>query len=591
MGVESRTLGLDSRPRPRPTRGVRGRQPQLRVIGLGVVVALLAGTIWIRLVYWQVFQHGELSQWAAQQYEKQVPLPPTRGVVYDREMQPLAINTTVYSIFVSPDNVPPADRERVASGLAQVLGVDHDALVKKLASGARFAYVARRLPKDRADAVQRLGLPGVGVETEQQRTYLPGGDPGVTLASNLLGFVNFDGKGQYGIEGFYDSRLAGKPGFKTTYRDAAGRDIAIGPSTRVNPVNGADLVLSLDASIQFAAEKALAEGVRQNKAESGSVIVLDPKTGGIVAWADYPSYDANHFAQADPARVRDAIVADLYEPGSIMKVPTLAGALDAHAITPATTINDPGYINVGGVTLHDWDLRNHGTVTMTRVLEESYNVGAVRAQQMEGSDSFYRYLQAFGLAAPSGVDVAGEAFTPLRPLKDWRESELATAAYGQGIQVNMVQMAAAINVIANGGRYVQPHVVERVGGQPAPLLAKPQRQVVSPETAAAMKAMMESVVQHGSGYTARVQGFELDEAGKTGTSQMPENGRYSTDHVWASYAGFLPADSPRFTMLVVVRKPNNGSFDHNEGYYVSAPIWKRIADAIILQWRVTPDPR
>ena len=569
---------------------MRGDNPRLRVLALTLVVLMVAGSIWARLFYWQVLQHGELAKRAVRQYEQVVPLPPARGIVYDRDLRPLAVNTTVYSIFVSPVAVPPDQRAQVAATLSQVLGVDRDHLLAVLASGHQFAYVARRQAKDRADQVQAAALPGVGLEPEQQRSYLPGGSDG-SLAANLLGFVNFDGQGQYGVEGFYDQRLAGKAGYKTTYRDAAGRDIALGPSQRVNPVNGSDLVLSLDANIQYAAEQALAAGVKANKGESGSVIVMDPHTGGIIAWADYPTYNANAYGASDPAQIKDRVAADLYEPGSVMKVPTLAGALDAHAITPTTTINDPGYVDVGGFRIRDWDLRNHGTVTYTRVLEESYNVGAVKAQQAEGADSYYHYLQAFGFGAPSGVDVAGEQSVPLRPLDQWRDSELATAAFGQGIAVNQVQMLAALNVIANGGRYVQPHAVERIGGQVNPLVGAPQSQVIAPETAEQMNKMMQSVVVNGSGYTARIQGFEKDEAGKTGTSQMPENGQYSTDHVWASYAGFLPADNPRFTMLVVVRKPNNGSFDHNEGYYVSAPIWKAIAQAIILQWRITPDPR
>jgi len=569
---------------------VRGDNPRLRVLALTLLVLMVAGSIWARLFYWQVLQHGELAKRAVRQYEQVVPLPPARGIVYDRDLRPLAVNTTVYSIFVSPVAVPPDQRAQVAATLSQVLGVDRDHLLAVLASGHQFAYVARRQAKDKADHVQAAALPGVGLEPEQQRSYLPGGSDG-SLAANLLGFVNFDGQGQYGVEGFYDQRLAGKAGYKTTYRDAAGRDIALGPSQRVNPVNGSDLVLSLDANIQYAAEQALAAGVKANKGESGSVIVMDPHTGGIIAWADYPTYNANSYGASDPAQIKDRVAADLYEPGSVMKVPTLAGALDAHAITPTTTINDPGYVDVGGFRIRDWDLRNHGTVTYTRVLEESYNVGAVKAQQAEGADSYYHYLQAFGFGAPSGVDVAGEQSAPLRPLDQWRDSELATAAFGQGIAVNQVQMLAALNVIANGGRYVQPHAVERIGTQVNPLVGAPQSQVIAPETAEQMNKMMQSVVVNGSGYTARIQGFEKDEAGKTGTSQMPENGQYSTDHVWASYAGFLPADNPRFTMLVVVRKPNNGSFDHNEGYYVSAPIWKAIAQAIILQWRITPDPR
>ncbi len=590
MAVHTGRLGLNAR-QPRG-RTVRGENPRLRVVALGLVVALFAGAIWTRLAYWQLVEHGRLSDWAAKQYEHVVPLPPARGVIYDRQGQPLVLNTTVYSVFVSPDNIPAAERESVASGLAQAIGADHDAVLKTLGSGKKFAYIARRQPKDKADAVRALHLAGVGLEPEQQRSYLPGGaGDGTTLAANLLGFVNYDGQGQYGVEGYYNGRLAGKAGFKTTYRDAAGRDIALGPSEHVNPVNGADLVLSLDAGVQFAAEQAIADGVKANKAESGSVIVLNSKTGGIVAAASYPTYNANGFPTADPALIKDRIVSDLYEPGSIMKVPTLTGALQNHAITPTTTINDPGYINVGGATLKDWDLKNHGTVSYTRVLEESYNVGAVRAEQAEGLQAFYNNLATFGFNAPSGVDLSAEASaTPLQPFSQWRESELATASYGQGIAVNMVQMAAAVNVIANGGKYAQPHVVDRIGGQAGPLSSATQRQVIDPSTASQMRDMMMSVVQHGSGYTARVPGFELDEAGKTGTSQMPENGAYSFDHVWASYAGFLPAENPQFTMLVVVRKPNNGSFDHNEGYYVSAPIWKRIAESIVLQWHLSPEP-
>ncbi len=269
-----------------------------------------------------------------------------------------------------------------------------------------------------------------------------------------------------------------------------------------------------------------------------------------------------------------------------MKVATLSGAIDTGKITPSTVINDPGWISVGGATIHDWDLANHGDITMTRVLEASLNVGAVKAMQAEGRDSYFHYLQQFGFARPTGVDVAGEAAMRVPPLSQWSDTQLATASFGQGVAATMVQMCAAVNVIANHGVWVQPHVVARIGDQPVGPMAT--HQVVSAQTAAEMNGMMRSVVQHGSGYLARIPGFELDETGKTGTSQIPENGVYSKDHVWASYTGFLPAQNPRFTMLVVVRQPNNGSSDGNEGYRVSAPIWKQIAQQIILEDHITP---
>ena len=587
MAVETGRLGFGGsgsrtrKERPEPD------APRLRVLWLIVMAALLASAIWGRLAYWQVVEHGKLAGQALAEHSELVTLPASRGVLLDREMRPLAVNTTVYSVYVSPQLIDPRDRERVALGLGQSLSVPAEQVMATLVSGRKFAYIARRQSKDRADALRKLQLPGVGLQAEQQRSYLPGADPATTLAANLLGYVNYDGVGQYGVEAFYNQRLAGQDGLMSTYRDLANREISLGGARYQAPVNGSDLVLSIDSNIQYAAEQALANGVKAAKAESGSVIVMDPKTGGIVASADYPSYNGNQFTAADPARVKDPIVFDLYEPGSVMKVVTLAGALDAHAITPQTTFYDPGYTTVQGQVIKDWDLKNHGTVTMTNVLEHSLNVGAIKAEQLEGPDNFYRYLQAFGFGSPTGLDVAGERSAPMGPPAQWKPIDLATASFGQGIAVNMVQMCSALNVIANHGRYAPPHVVERIGGQPTNLAAT-QRQVISPEAADQMTQMMKSVVQNGSGWTARVPGFEKDQAGKTGTSQMAENGVYSFDHVWASYAGFLPADNPRYTMLVVVRKPNNGSFDHNEGYFVSAPIWKQIASAIDFQWRITP---
>jgi stage V sporulation protein D (sporulation-specific penicillin-binding protein) len=251
-------------------------------------------------------------------------------------------------------------------------------------------------------------------------------------------------------------------------------------------------------------------------------------------------------------------------------------------------------VYVGGYRIYDWDRRNHGNITYTYVLQHSLNVGAMKAMQAEGHTNFYNYLQAFGLTRPSSIDVAGESNVPLPSAAKMQDSQYATTSFGQGIDVNMVQMLAAVNVIANRGRYAPPHVVERIGNNLNPLMLQPQRQVISAATAAQMTAMMEQVVQNGSGWSSRVRGFELDQAGKTGTSQIPINGRY-TLKVWASFVGFLPAKHPRFTMLVVVRKPNypgsNEDWTLNDGYLTAAPIWQKIAQSLVVDWRITPDPR
>jgi cell division protein FtsI/penicillin-binding protein 2 len=559
-----------------------------------VVALLLAGMVWSRLAYWQIAKHGQLASQAQAQYREVVQLPAVRGAIFDRHLTQLVVNTTVYSAFVSPDQVPKAERDRVANGLVTVLAADRAKLTATLASGAKFAYVARRLPKDKADQLRALKLPGVGLEEETQRSYLPGIASGTTLASNLLGFVNYNGDGQYGLEAKYQNALAGTPGYISSYRDLANREIVLGSHTHQDPVNGSDLVLSLDANIQYASEQALADGVKKFHAESGSVLIMDPTTGGIIAWADYPSYNANDFTHTDTALFKDNVASYVYEPGSVMKVVTLAGAINSGSIAPDTVINDPGYLNVGGYRISDWDHRNHGNVSYTYVLEHSLNVGAMKAMQAEGHDAFYSYLQGFGLTKPSGIDVGGETCLLPAAADKLADSQFATAAFGQGIDVNMVQMLAAANVIANGGKYAPPHVMERVGTKVNPLLLQPQRQVITPDTAAKMTAMMKSVVQHGSGWTSRVKGFELDQAGKTGTSQIPVNGQYTQD-VWASFVGFLPAQHPRFTMLVVVRKPHVDGSDRdwtlNDGYFTAAPIWQKIAQAMVVDWHITPDPR
>ncbi|TMD40672.1 MAG: penicillin-binding protein 2 [Chloroflexi bacterium] len=584
------TRALSSR---RPGKVERVGSARLRVISMLAVAIVLAGMVWSRLAYWQVVQHGQLAVAAQAQYRELVELPALRGAIFDRNLTQLVVNTTVYSAFVSPDQVTPGQRDTVAGGLASVLGVAKTSVMTILQSNAKFAYIARRFSKTKADSLRALKLPGVGLQEETQRSYLPGAYSGTTLGSDLLGFVNWNGDGQGGLEQKYQKLLAGTPGYISSYRDLANREIVLGSHTHQDPVNGSDLVLSLDASIQFAAEQALAAGIKTDNAESGSVLIMDPTTGGIVAWADYPSYSGNDFNHTDPALFKDNVVSYLYEPGSVMKVVTLSGAINAGAIAPGTVINDPGVLTVGGYRIYDWDRRNHGNIDYTYVLAHSLNVGAMKAMQAEGHDAFYKNLQAFGLTQPSGIDVAGESFVAPPSASQMADSQYATTSFGQGIDVNMVQMLAAVNVVANGGKYAPPHVVERVGTQVNPALLQPQRQVISPQTAAQMTAMMEQVVQNGSGSLARVPGFTKDQTGKTGSSQIPVNGQYTQD-VWTSYVGFLPAQHPRFTMLVVVRKPHYPGSDRdwtlNDGYLTAAPIWQKIAQAMVLDWHITPDP-
>jgi cell division protein FtsI/penicillin-binding protein 2 len=510
-----------------------------------------------------------------------------RGNILDRNGALLVTNTPVFSIFASPDQMTGAERKDVAAKLAPVLHLSAADIQVKLASARQFVYLARRVPASVAHQLDAMRLPGIGKVAETQRSYVDGGVAGTSLAANLLGFANDEGKGNYGIEGYYDKALGGQPGFEATVRDLANRPIVLSDRQRRDPMNGATLQLSLDSTIQVVAERALADGVQKYQAESGSLIIMEPATGRIVAWADVPSYNANQFATTPTGQFIDPIVSSLYEPGSVMKVVTLSGALDNHAITPDTRFNETGVAVVGGVAIRNWDNRAHGNVTMTQVLQNSLNVGAIKAQQMEGAGPFYQYLQKFGIGSPTGVDVAAETAEPLRDLARWKPVELATASYGQGVDTTAIEMLAAVNVVATGGNLVWPHVVDQVideNGTRHPVQPRIIRQVVSAKTAQQMQQMMVGVVEHGSGFAARIDGFKNRIAGKTGTASIPENGKYLPDDTIGSFVGFVPVDHPQFIMLVITRKPKVLF----EGAYVAAPIWKTVASALITQWQIAP---
>ncbi|GAC1335461.1 MAG: hypothetical protein NVSMB17_18410 [Candidatus Dormibacteria bacterium] len=391
------------------------------------------------------------------------------------------------------------------------------------------------------------------------------------------------------MEQFFDSDRRGTVGVQAPHKPGAALGIPRGDRTRVPARNGDDLVLALDSQVQFLAEKALAAGVKRTGSESGTVLVMEPATGNVVAWANYPTYNANQFASVDARLFTDPAVSGLYEPGSLMKVLTLSGGVDSGAITPDYMFNETGVVNVGGYSIRNWDFKAHGNISMTRVLELSLNVGAVKVMQLEGPDTFYRYRDGFGIGRRTGVDVANEVAAPLPALKSTYPSELATMSFGQGIAVTPIEMISALNVVANNGRLVRPRVAmqrRRADGTTVDLPVDPGSQVITPVTAQKMREMMVSVVEHGSGTTARIDGWKGRIAGKTGTANIPENGKY-TDKTIASFAGFMPADHPRFTMVVIMRKPQGSNYQQ-EGTAAAAPTWKEIAQQLLMQWQVTP---
>jgi cell division protein FtsI/penicillin-binding protein 2 len=558
------------------------------------MAAVLAAVLVGKLVYWQVVEHQKISLLAAKQHQVTFKLPSQRGKIFDRSGQLLATDTPVFNVVADPSLIPEAVRPQVAGGLAPLLGMTATDVLKQLSMPLKFEYLKHKVAKDTADKITALHLAGIGLEDDSRRSYLSSVDPAApteprSLAGNLLGFVNNSGAGQYGLEQYYDPQLKGHDGYESTLKTGANETIVLSDVKKVLPQDGTSLQLGLDSQVQFFAEKALADGVKKTGAESGSVIIMEPSTGNILAYADYPTFDANNFGATDAKLFTDPIVSSLYEPGSVMKVVTLSGGLQSGAITPNYTFNETGSVNVGGYNIQDWDHKPHGNINMTKVLELSLNAGAVKVQQMEGPDNFYKFLGAFGIGSLTGIDLAGEVAQPLKPLRSYYASELATTAFGQGVAVTPIEMISAVNTVANNGRFVHPRAVTSTilaDGTRKDLPADLGTQVLGPQAENDMRQMMVNVVEHGSGWTTKMDGWANQIAGKTGTANVPENGKY-TDKVISSFVGFMPANNPRFTMLVIMRNPKGDTLAQ-EGTFTAAPVWKNIAQQILVQWQLTP---
>jgi len=555
-----------------------------------LAVAAMAVTIGVHLVDIQLRQHNQLAAAAASEHQQNFTLSAHRGRILDRSGRLLVSNSPTYSVYVDPGLIDSGNRHQAATNIARVLHLDAANVEQVLSQHTRYAFLAKGVGEDVKAQLGALPFPGIIVSLVEQRAYDSSPVVGASFASTLLGYVDSNGRGQYGVEGYYNQLLSGTPGSASVIRDNQGNAIVLGKSQRVEPQDGRDIRLGLDSRVQYWAEQEAARGVDTAQATSGEILVMDTHTGAIRAWAQWPTYDANHYPQAAVGSFKDGAIGDLYEPGSTMKVVTFAGGLEKKAITPEYTFNE-GPQGIDGYTIHDWDNRSHGTVSMQTVLDQSLNNGAIRVQQLEGQDAFYKNLLGFGMGAPTGVDLYGEVNQPLAPQSHWSSLDFAETSFGQHAVVTPIEMLAGINTIANGGVWVQPHAAEAVidpaTGKEAPFVPTTRR-VISPETAATVSKMMTGVVDDkgGSGFAAKVAAFKYKIAGKTGTASVPTNGRYVGDTI-DSFVGFLPYDNPQFTMLAVVNHPHTTKVEH-EGAYLAAPVWHDLVLVIIDQWRIAP---
>ncbi len=551
---------------------IGGRRAVNRLLFVAGAVAVCMAAVFCRLGYLQLFRHREYLTRAQHQQQHVIEITPKRGAIYDRNMHPLAMSIPVDSAFAVPSEI--ADEQLAVQLLSGVLGIPRDVLETRLESSRSFVWISRKLPPDKKEAVEALNLKGVYFQKENQRIY-----PKRDLAAHVLGFVDLDEKGLGGIEYELDSKIRGASEKIIVMADAKQRWFDGGQAQRER---GANVVLTLDEKIQYIAERELATAISKTHAIAGTAMVMNPNTGEILALANWPKFNPNaaNEAPAD-ARMNRAVTA-LYEPGSTFKLITLAAAFD-QGITKPTEVFDceNGKVYVAGHRIRDH--KPFGLLSVSDILAQSSDVGAIKIALRLGAPKFYDYIRAFGFGQPTGVDMPGESKGLLRRLENWSAVSIGSISMGQEVGVTPIQLISAVSAIANGGMLYKPHVIAelRRGDHALPaegLLAPAEpRKVIQPETAATLRRLMEGVVLNGTGSLAHLDGWTA--AGKTGSAQKidPATGRYSPTHFIASFTGFAPISNPAITILVSLDSP----VGLHEGGMVAAPVFKRIAEQVL----------
>ena len=557
-----------------------------RAVFLLVITAMVATLVGGRLVFWQVIDRDRVAAIALNQLAQNEEIPAERGEIRDVNGVLLATSVEVQSVYAIPPTVQKGDPESAAAQLASVLGMDTDELLSRLTSKDPWVWLRRRVDAQTASWVSTLDIPGVGMLPETMRVYpISGVAPQTTLGAQMLGFVNVDGQGQYGVEGAEDALLAGLPGSVSAQEDVIGRRIADSVYELRPPVDGADLRLTLDAGLQHILEAEMWSTYQKNHAQGVTGLVMDVHTGAIMAMASFPSFDANTYGSTDPALFTDPAVSRQYEPGSVMKAFTIAAALDAEAIDLQTTVVDDNNLRIGKIRIQNADRYRvpygHGAVTAGDVLKLSNNVGAAKIGLLLGRQRLYEAFKRFGFGTPTGVDIAGEASGVVwNPDGANASGDLTAAqnAFGQGLSVTAVQLVAGYAAIANGGTLVTPHVIAGWTGPDGIYHAtdvQPGERIMREETANTMVRLLTEAVDNGIAQRASIPGYSI--AGKTGTAEVAgpktERVRVGTDaagnpiyemrthmvypHGWidSSFISIMPASEPQFVTLILIHRP------------------------------------
>jgi cell division protein FtsI (penicillin-binding protein 3) len=515
--------------------------------------AVLAG----RSLYLQTLRTDFLQGKGDARYSRVIEMPATRGRILDRNGDALAVSTPVKSIWALPGDVEfgPGQKKK----LAALLGVEAKEIDKKLADQSRdFVYLKRQVSPETADAVIALGLKGIHQQREYRR-YYPGGE----VTAHVIGFTGVDDAGQEGVELSHQANLGGKPGSRRVIKDRLGRIVEDVESIRAGQ-DGADLTLSIDGKIQSLAYSTLKAAVDEHRAKAGAMVVIDVRTGEILALANVPSFNPNNRARLTGAQLRNRVITDLFEPGSTLKPFTVALALESGKVTPATAVHTaPGRMTIANYTIHD--VHPAAALSLSQVIQKSSNVGAAKLALAMPPQAMWDMFQRVGFGTQSQLGFPGEAAGRLRPYKTWRPIEQATMAYGHGISVSLLQLARAYTVFARDGELVPLTLVKSTGDASG-------EKVLSGESARAVRAMLESAVQPGgTGPRARIMGWRV--AGKTGTAHKLENGSYAAHKYLASFVGLAPASAPRLIVAVMIDEPSGGE---HYGGAVAAPAFAHV---------------
>jgi cell division protein FtsI/penicillin-binding protein 2 len=548
-----------------------------RLYLLGAILVLWAGTISLRLVYLQIFRYGDFEQRAQRQQQRTTEVAAKRGIIYDRAGRELAMSVSVDSVFAVPADIP--DLAGTISLVARITRADPRELLAKCQTARTFCWVARKADAETADRIRAMNLRGIYFQKESKRFY-----PKRELAAQVLGYVGMDDEGLSGIERADDDDLRGKPGRMLISVDARRKWFG---SVEKQPDPGENVVLTIDEKIQYIAERELETAMQQTHAESGTVVVQNPKTGEILALANRPTFNPNLARDITPQKLKDHAVSDVYEPGSTFKLVTIAAALEEKLTRPDEVFDcQMGSIVINGMRIRD--SKPHGLLSVAGILAESSDVGAIKIALRLGEERFYKYIRAFGFGQQTGIEVPGETRGLAKPLNRWSKVSIGAISMGQEIGVTPLQLVAMVSTIANDGVWTAPRIIAgTTAPQSTPQMVAfhpgVQRRVISPMTAAQMKQMMQGVVLHGTGKKAILEGYSS--AGKTGTAQKidPATHTYSHTKYVGSFAGFAPINDPAITVAVIL----DSAVGLHQGGHVSAPVFQRVAQQV-LEYLHTP---